>query len=316
MTGVSYHKDYLLHKQATGHPERPERLTAVLDYLEDKGVWESLKQIKPSPASVDDVLMVHTKEHVEGLRRASQGGGGYLNPEAYACPETFRVALLAAGGLMSASDAIIEGKIENAFALIRPPGHHAEKDRAMGFCYINNAAVCARHIQKKHGLEKILIIDWDAHAANGTEDIFYDDPSVLVVSIHQDPATLYPGKGFAGEKGAGEGVGYTVNIPVPAGSGDEEYKKIFDEKIDLKVGEFNPDFIIVSAGFDSHRDDPLANLNLTEKGYAYMSEKIMEYARNHCNGRLLVELEGGYNLNALASSIHVVVEKLLEGERK
>lgn len=316
MTGISYHKDYLLHKQASGHPERPERLTAVADYLKDKEVWDKLLQIKPYPASVEDVLRVHTIEHVEGLRRASQGGGGYLDPDSYACPETFRVAHLAAGGLMSSSDAIIDGKTANAFALIRPPGHHAEKDRAMGFCYINNAAVCARHIQKKYGLEKILIIDWDAHAANGTEDIFYDDPSVLVVSIHQDPSTLYPWKGFAREMGSGEGVGYTLNIPVPAGTGDEEYKKIFTEIIDSKVDEFGPDFIIVSAGFDSHRDDPLANLNLTEKGYAYMSGKIMEYARNHCKSMLLVELEGGYNLNALASSIHVVVEKLLEDARK
>jgi acetoin utilization deacetylase AcuC-like enzyme len=236
--------------------------------------------------------------------------GGWITGDTYVSPETYRISLLAAGGLITAAEAILVKEVENAFALVRPPGHHAEADRAMGFCYLNNPAVCARHLQAKHKLEKILIVDWDAHAANGTTQIFYSDPTVLVISIHQDPETLYPGTGFIHERGAGEGEGFTVNIPVPPGTGDADYAYIFGEFIEDKVDGFRPDFVIASTGFDSHRDDPLAELNLTEDCYAHMTGKLMEHAKR----RLLVELEGGYNLKALACSAQKVVEALLGGK--
>lgn len=313
-TGLAYHRDYLLHRQPRGHPECPERLTAIMGDLERTGLIGRLTLIEPAPASVEDVLRVHSQAYVEGLRRTAEGGGSFLSPDTYVSPETYRIAMLAAGGLLSAADAILSGDVGNAFALVRPPGHHAESDEAMGFCYLNNAAVCARYLQAKHGLERIAIVDWDAHAANGTARIFAADPTVLVASIHQDPKTLYPGTGFISEVGEDEGKGFTVNIPVPPGSGDAEYAYIFDKFLEDKIINFAPDYIIASAGMDSHSGDPLANLTLTQAGYAYMTERLMAWCKRACGSRLLVELEGGYNLATLAESVHEVIE-VLSGEK-
>ncbi|MFH1788045.1 MAG: histone deacetylase [Candidatus Altiarchaeota archaeon] len=309
-TGIVFHEDCRLHRQGLGHPERPQRISACVEHLKETGVWGGVEVVAPSPASEEDVLKVHSREHVDRVRRASDAGGGFLDSDTYACPDTYRVALLASGGLNCAADAIIDKRVSNAFALIRPPGHHAERDKAMGFCYFNNPAVCARHLQNTHGLGRILILDWDAHAGNGTTSIFYGDASVMVVSIHQDPLTLYPGTGFADEEGEGDGLGYTVNIPMPPGSGDAEYALVFDELVVERVDDFKPDFIIASAGFDSHRDDPLSSLNVTEEGYDYMTGRLMEFAERHCKGRLLIELEGGYNLDSLSSSVNSVIETL------
>lgn len=310
-TGLVYHRDYLRHEQLYGHPESPARLTAVMDYLKEKGLLDKVDVIEPKPAKVSDILRVHSKQHVDHVGFVCERGGGFLSPDTYTGSESYRIALLACGGLISAADETFRKK-KNAFALVRPPGHHATRNFAQGFCIFNNPAVCTRYLQAEHGIRKVLILDWDAHAADGTTKIFYSDPSVLVITLHQDPQTIYPGTGFVEEAGKGEGTGYTLNIPMPPGSGDADYAHIFNEIVLDRVDEFKPGYIIVSAGYDSHKDSVIANLNLTEKGYAWMTEKILEKAEKHCKGRFMVELEGGYNLKALASSVYATLSVMNE----
>jgi acetoin utilization deacetylase AcuC-like enzyme len=218
-------------------------------------------------------------------------------------------AYLAAGGALAAVDAIMRGEVEHAFCAVRPPGHHAERSRAMGFCLFNNVAIAARYVQKKHGLSRVLIIDWDVHHGNGTQHSFEEDASILFFSTHQYPH--YPGTGRATERGAGAGEGFTINVPMEAGDGDEEYHAIFMNILLPAADAFKPEFVIISAGFDAHRDDPLANMGLTETGYADLTGLVAGIARRHAEGRLLSSLEGGYNLTALAGSVDAHLQALL-----
>jgi acetoin utilization deacetylase AcuC-like enzyme len=211
--------------------------------------------------------------------------------------ESFEIARLAAGAPMGLADAVVAGEIRNGFALVRPPGHHAEHDMALGFCLFNNVAILARYLQKQHGVDKVLILDWDVHHGNGTQHSFEDDPSVLYVSTHQYP--FYPGTGAYYEEGTGRGRGATLNCPMPAGSTDREYEQAFVERILPKIDEFRPEFIVLSAGFDAHREDPLAQMELTTEFYGWMSERMMEAADRHAGGRIVSVLEGGYNLKYL-----------------
>ncbi len=210
---------------------------------------------------------------------------------------SFDVALLAAGGLLKLADQVLSGEVDNGFALVRPPGHHAEVDTALGFCLFNNVAVCARYLQHRYGLGKVLILDWDVHHGNGTQHTFEEDPSVLYVSLHQYP--YYPGTGAASETGLGRGVGATLNCPMPAGAGDEDYRRAFQERILPKIAAFAPEVVMISAGFDAHRADPLAQINVSTECYGWMSERLMEAADEHAHGRIISVLEGGYDLGAL-----------------
>jgi len=223
------------------------------------------------------------------------------SPDTGICPESFEVALLSVGGVLTAIDRIMEGEVERAFCAIRPPGHHAERERAMGFCIFNNVAIGARYLQERYAIERVLIIDWDTHHGNGTENAFLTDPTVFYASIHQYPH--YPGTGARLDKGVGEGEGYTLNIPLPAGSGDKEYIAAFQDILLPTAHAFSPQFILLSAGFDAHRDDPLSGMFLTEDGFEELTHLILELAQKNCQGRLVSVLEGGYNLIALSRSV-------------
>lgn len=310
-TGFLYDAIYLKHDTGAGHPERPERLTAIVDRLERKGVLEHLVRLKPAPASLEWITTVHTPEYVERVRKSCHAGARYVDtPDAPTSRDSYEVALYAVGGVQAAIDAVMEGKVRNAFCAIRPPGHHALKDKSMGFCLFNNVAIAAKYIQKKHKLGKVLIVDWDVHHGNGTQAMFYDDPTVFYFSTHQSP--FYPGTGSADEKGAGKGLGFTRNVPLAAGCGDAEYKKVFLEELKPAAAAFQPDFVLISAGFDSAKGDLLGRMNVTPEGYAELTRIVKDIAEQYCQGRLVTILEGGYNLESLAASAEAHVRVLTE----
>src|ERR1035441_2485976 len=241
-TGFLYSDIYLKHETGAGHPERPERLTAIVARLKQKGLLNELVVLKPVPASTEWLRTVHTQEYIEGGRKDRAAGTGYVDsPDSPASADSYLVALNAVGGVQSAIDAVMEGKIRNAFCAIRPPGHHALKDKAMGFCLFNNVAIAAKYIQQKHRLAKVLIVDWDVHHGNGTQAIFDEGPMVLYFSVHQSP--FYPGTGSAGDIGVGKGLGSKINVPLPAGCGDADYKKAFEERLKPAAAAFKPDFV-------------------------------------------------------------------------
>jgi len=308
VTALVYSKRYLEHVPSKGHPERPERLLAIKRGLEKAGLWSppKTKLIEPKTASLEDLLTVHTKEYIESVRELGRMET-WIDGDTPARKNTFEIALLAAGGTITAANAVIRGWAKNSFALVRPPGHHAFTSRGGGFCYFNNVAIMVRCVQRDHGIKRIAIVDYDAHHGNGTQNIFYDDPTVLYISLHQHPSTLYPGSGFPAETGAGRGKGYTVNIAMSPGSGDSEYASAFREIILPVISQFKPDLIAVSAGFDSHRDDPLTYLGLSSESYGWMTGLIREAAERNCKGRMVVTLEGGYNLNAVSEGTKNIV---------
>lgn len=310
-TGIVDHPIYLKHDTGRFHPERPDRLRAILSRLKGSGVMDHLLQIQPQPSDLSWIESVHSPRHIRRIREAAGEGGHFMDPDTPVSPDSYNAALFAAGGLLSAVDGVMKGEVQNAFCAVRPPGHHAVPERAMGFCLFNNAAVAARYLQKQHGLERIAIIDWDVHHGNGTQDIFYDDPTVLYVSTHQFP--LYPGTGRADEEGTGKGLGFTVNCPMEAGEGDDAYEKVFGETILPRIDRFRPQFILISAGFDAHRMDPLAGMALTAKGFGRLTQMMIDAARSHCSGRLVSCLEGGYDLDALADSVEKHLVGLMAG---
>lgn len=310
-TGFVYHQDYLQHDMGVGHPESPARLRAIMAKLEGAGVLARVTRIEPVAASDEAISQVHAPSYLAQLKTlAPSQGRASLDPDTSMSPGSLPAAYLAAGGALAAADAVMEGRVDNAFCALRPPGHHAERDRAMGFCLFNNVAIAARHVQRRHGVDRVLIVDWDVHHGNGTQQSFYDDPSVLFFSTHQFPH--YPGTGRATEQGTGKGAGLTVNVPLSTGQGDDAYRDVFERILVPAADSFKPEFVIVSAGFDAHRDDPLAGMDLTEEGYAALSRIVLDIARRHCRGRVLSCLEGGYNLNALAASVERHVLALLE----
>ena len=310
-TGFIYDAVYLKHDTGANHPERPQRLTAIVARLEQKGLLKDLVRLKPAPASLEWITTVHTPEYVERVRKSCQEGTGYVDsPDAPASRGSYEAALNAVGGLQAAIDAVMDGRVRNAFCAVRPPGHHALKDKAMGFCLFNNVATAARYIQKKHKLGKVLIVDWDVHHGNGTQAIFYDDPTVFYFSVHQSP--FYPGTGSAEEKGTGEGLGFTCNVPLAAGCGDAEYRKAFLEKLKPAAVAFKPDFVLVSAGFDAAKDDLLGQMKVTPEGFAELTRIVKGLAEQYCQGRLVTLLEGGYNLESLAAGVEAHVRVLMQ----
>ncbi|MBU4212827.1 MAG: histone deacetylase [Verrucomicrobia bacterium] len=309
-TGFVYDEFYLLHHPGETHPEQPVRLESILKELKEKNLFSRLLHIKPSPAKIEWITEIHSPEYVREVKEICRSGQKYLHsPDTGISKESFNVALLAAGGVLEAIDAVMSGKVRNAFCAVRPPGHHALKNRAMGFCLFNNVAIGARYLQKKYNLKKILIVDWDVHHGNGTQDAFYDDPTVFFFSVHQYP--FYLDSGASEEKGTGKGYGYNLNAPLPAGSGDEAYRKVFQDILKPKIIEFKPDFILISAGFDAHKDDPLGGMQLTPEGFAQMTAILKELAKNICNGRMVSVLEGGYDLEGLSISVSAHIAVLL-----
>ncbi|MCP9470849.1 MAG: histone deacetylase [Nitrospira sp.] len=309
-SGFVYHPAYLDHDMGPGHPESPDRLRAIVQQLERSGTLARLTKIEPRRAEDEWITQVHKPGYVASLNRhAPTSGRVSLDPDTSMSPGSLTAAYLAAGGALAAVDAIMTRQVDHTFCAVRPPGHHAEAGRAMGFCLFNNVAIAARYVQRRYGLTRVLIVDWDVHHGNGTQHSFEDDPSVLFFSAHQYPH--YPGTGRETERGKGAGEGFTINVPMEAGEGDDEYRTVFRKVLVPAADGFKPEFVIISAGFDAHRDDPLASMALTEAGYADLTDIVAGIAKRHAQGRILSSLEGGYNLRALAASVEAHVQALL-----
>jgi len=308
-TGFVYSDRFLEHDTGPGHPERPDRLRSITNHLRELDIWKSLDHLHFDQASEEWVAKVHTAEHIKRVRESSRRGISLLDSgDTFVSRDSYTVALLAVGGAMAAVDAVMKGELTNAFCALRPPGHHAERNRVMGFCLFNSIAIAARYAQEKHGVKRVAIVDWDVHHGNGTQEIFYADPSVFFISTHQFP--LWPGTGAHDEQGEGEGKGHTMNIPMTPGSGEKEYLDAFTQIILPALAHYKPELILISAGFDAHRDDPLANINLTEKTFATLTSLLMDVSTTCCDGRIVSLLEGGYNLQALARSVYAHLQTL------
>ncbi len=286
---------YLDHEGPDGHPERPERLVAVSRALEE--FEGQVEHAPPREAEADEILRVHDRAHWDRVRQTAGTAVERLDPDTYACGDSFSVARLAAGGTVDLVRSVAEGRARTGIAAVRPPGHHAESDRAMGFCLFNNVAVAARALQADCGLDKLMIVDWDVHHGNGTQHSFEEDPSVLYLSTHQFP--FYPGTGDFGEAGRGRGAGATVNVPMPAGCGDLDYLGVFERIVTPVARGFEPEMILVSCGFDPHRDDPLASMEVSQEGFAAMTVILRQLAEELCGARIAFVLEGGYSVLGL-----------------
>jgi acetoin utilization deacetylase AcuC-like enzyme len=301
------HPAGLDHVTPAGHPERPDRLRAIDRALGAERFRLVAREQAPM-AEIDMVTMCHPANYVEAIRNANPREGMVrLDADTSMSPGTFEAALRAVGGAAMAADEVMAGRFSNAFCAMRPPGHHAETERPMGFCFFNTAAITARHVQKKHGAGRVAIVDFDVHHGNGSQEIFWRDPTVLYCSTHEMP--LFPGTGAASERGDRDTI---VNAPLRAGDGGERFKEAFETVILPRLATFRPDFIVISAGFDAHMRDPLANLNLLEPDYAWVTRKLMETASAHAGGRIVSVLEGGYDLQGLAGSVSAHVGALME----
>ena len=311
-TAVVIDPDFLKHQPGHAHPERPERLKVLLDLT--RGLHGSdLQILPPRPAKKEEVSSCHSSEYIDLVRSTSEINRYALDGDTVTCADSFGIALLAVGGFLRLLDSVSTFDFRHGFALVRPPGHHATRDRAMGFCLFNTVAIGAHYLKRLYGARRILIMDWDVHHGNGTQDSFYQDPSVLYISTHQYP--YYPGTGAIEEVGNGKGEGYTVNIPLPAGCGDEEYLRVFKEIVIPIADKYQPEWVLVSAGFDPHQHDPLGGMRVTEKGFGIMASMLLELAQKHAAGKIAFLLEGGYNLEALRNSVSVVLEKMKGEDR-
>ncbi len=292
------------------HPENAARLQAIIRRLEESGILARLDCRTPLPATDEQLLLVHTARHLALIAEAERRGQpAMLDADTYICPESNLAARLSAGAALEAVDAVLSGAAANALVALRPPGHHALPDRALGFCLFSNVALAARHAQARHGAARVLIVDYDVHHGNGTQDVFYTDGSVLFISTHQSP--LFPGTGHIDEIGAGPGEGATINVPLPAGHGDPTFAAIYEQIVWPAARRFAPDLILVSAGFDAHWSDPLAGLTLTLAGYDRLTRALVRMAQELCGGRIVFVLEGGYSLPALAEGVLNVAYALL-----
>jgi len=307
-TGIVKHPLYLEHKTGVMHPENPYRLESIYTMLESRDFGGALVDIQPRFATLTELLLVHDPGYVDRVLDSAEKTQVRFDPDTVTSPKSYKAAWMAAGGVMEAIRAALTGEVRNAFALIRPPGHHALRDRAMGFCIFNNLAIGARYALNDHGLERVLIVDWDLHHGNGIQDIFYDDPHVLYVSLHRYPC--FPWTGGAEETGEGAGRGFNVNIPLEHGCSDPDYANLFRHLLLPITRHFRPQIILVAAGFDIHHSDPLRSMSVTEAGFARMTQLLMEIASELCGKRLVLALEGGYNSEALRNSVAMVLWEL------
>jgi len=293
------HPDYTKHLTGPGHPERPDRITAITKAVEQSPLVDSFERITPDPATPEELAAVHTQAYIDYVREVAAHGGGALDPDTVASPASYEIARLSAGGALAATRAVLEGRARTAFAAIRPPGHHALADRAMGFCLFNNVAVAAADATRRAGLPRVCILDWDVHHGNGTQDLFYRDGRVLYISLHQE--NWYPGTGAIEETGEGDGAGFTINIPLPAGTGDGGYRTVFEEVIVPVLQLSAPQLLLISAGYDAHFDDPLGGMLLTAAGFGTLADLVAQTRPDR--GGVVGILEGGYHLAHLATSV-------------
>ncbi len=307
---VGYVYDPIYLKHDTGqHVENAKRLEAIISHLERAGLTQQLTPIKPHAASIGELSLVHDEHYISHIQGVAQKGGGWLDADTVMSSNSYEAALYAAGGVIRATEAVMNGEVNSAFALVRPPGHHATYEQAMGFCLFNNLAIATNYALANYKLERILIVDFDVHHGNGTQAAFYDNSHVLYISTHEYP--FYPGTGSIEETGSGAAEGTTINIPLPAGSGDTEYLEVFEQIIIPAAIRFKPQLILVSAGYDTHWADELALMQVSVTGFAQMVKVIKGLGDELCDGHLVFSLEGGYNLRALAASIKATFDMLL-----
>jgi acetoin utilization deacetylase AcuC-like enzyme len=304
--------DPLFLKHDTGpHPETADRLRSISARLEKAGLVKKCTVGTYQPLTEDAIRQIHAPKQVQSIRQIAEHGGGHADPDTVICPDSFKVALAAAGACVAAVDAVLKGPDRNAMCLVRPPGHHATPTRSMGFCLFNNVGLAAHHAKKVHHLTRILIVDWDVHHGNGTQDIFYEDPEIVFYSIHRYGNGFYPGTGAENETGRGKGLGHIVNAAVRLGTSRKDYHGKFTDRLEKAADKINPELVLISAGFDAHAKDPIGSLGLEVEDFQTMSRQVLDVAKTHAKGRLVSCLEGGYNLQALAESVQAHLEELL-----
>lgn len=311
-TALIYDDRFLEHKTGRGHPERPNRLRAIMDGLNAAGLMDKLRRPGFTKADLDLICRLHEPRYVQHCFDECRNNAQFIDtPDSAVCRDSADIAQLAVGGVIEAVDLVMAGKINNAFCAVRPPGHHAEAGESMGFCLFANIALAAEHLIHHHGLDRVAIVDFDVHHGNGTQHILDYRRDILFVSMHQEPLTLFPNTGYINETGKGEGKGFTLNVPFAPGCGDEQYMEAFDSLIVPKIDAFKPQFLLVSAGFDAAIEDHLAEINLTTDCFEWMSRRLVDMAKKHCEGKLVSVLEGGYALDALSRGVVAHVNALL-----
>ncbi len=314
-TGLIYDDRFLGHDTGPGHPERPQRLRAIVAALKSSGLWERMKHLEFEAATPSRLERLHSPAYVHRVIETCASGMNYVDvADSAVCAASADLAMLAVGGVLRAVDAVIRGEIDNAFCAVRPPGHHAERGRSMGFCLFGSVAIAAESLITDHGLERVAIVDFDVHHGNGTQHLLEDRADVLFISVHEDPLHQYPGSGFAHDTGQGEGAGFTLNVPLPPGSGDRAYQAAFDQTIIPKLDDFAPQFVLLSAGFDAATADPLGGMRVTTPGFVSITQQMLAVADRHAASRLVSVLEGGYDLGALAAGVCAHISALLESE--
>ena len=310
-TAVVKDEIYLQHLTGDSHPESHHRLEVVYEMLEDEEMKGKFRILSPRPATQEELELNHSLNYINQVASTAGRSFSMLDPDTTTSAKSWEVAQMAVGGMLAAIDKVMDGEVKNAFALVRPPGHHAERNRGRGFCLFNNIAIGAHYARQKYLLDRILIVDWDLHHGNGTQNAFYEDPHIVYFSTHQYP--YYPGSGSIDEDGKGEGKGFTINVPLPGGQEDQDFSGIYQDILKPIASEFKPQLILVSAGYDIYFQDPLGEMNVTPEGFATLTSLIMDMAQSNCQGKLVITLEGGYHLNGLRDSVKATLKELTGG---